>query len=140
MRRIALAACALALSGAASAVDERTPSDAGRGERAFQKCYACHSVRPGEDGLSGPNLAGIVGRRAADRPDFEYSAALLAAARERDLVWTPAALDAFLRDPEAFVPGTSMSFIGIRDPDERAALIHFLSRPAPPTEPAPALK
>lgn len=129
MRRIALAACALALSGAATAADAQAPSDAERGERAFQKCYACHSAHPGENGLSGPNLAGVIGRRAAERPDFEYSAALLAAARERDVVWTPAALDAFLRDPEAFIPGTSMSFVGIRDAEERAALIHFLSRP-----------
>lgn len=134
MRRVAGVACALVLSGAAAAADERTPVDAGQGARAFQKCYACHSLDPDEHGLSGPDLAGIVGRRAAARPGFEYSAALLAVAREHDLVWTPAALNAFLRDPEVFVRGTSMTFTGIRDADERAALIRFLSRPASSAE------
>lgn len=137
MTRLAAAAGALVLTSAAIAAEDPTPADADRGERAFRKCYACHSVRPGEDGLSGPNLAGIVGRRAAQSPGFEYSAALLSAARERGLVWTPAALDAFLRDPEAFVPGTSMGLAGIRDADERAALVRFLSFPAPPAEPVP---
>ena len=46
--------------------------DAARGERVFERCYACHSVDPAETGLTGPNLAGVVGRRAASR-DFDYS-------------------------------------------------------------------
>ena len=47
------------------------------GERAFQKCYSCHSVDRNEKDLSGPNLAGVVGRRAAALPNFVYSPAFI---------------------------------------------------------------
>ncbi|HEX7006872.1 MAG TPA: c-type cytochrome [Alphaproteobacteria bacterium] len=122
-RRALVAAAALLAAGVARA-DELDP-----GERAFQKCYACHSVDPAERGLPGPNLAGIVGRRAAAQPDFEYSDAMLDAARNRGLTWTEATLDRFLADPQAVVPGNAMNFFGLRDPAERAAVIAYLARP-----------
>lgn len=122
---------ALAVPLALAAVDSRAEDavratgDAARGARAFQQCYACHSVQPGETDLPGPNLAGIVGRRAAADAGFDYSAALRAAGN-RGLAWTPAELDAFLRDPEAHLPGTSMSYPGLRDPVMRADLLAYL--------------
>jgi cytochrome c len=122
-RALALAAAvALVAAGGARAED----ADAGR--RAFQKCYACHSVDPAERGLPGPNLAGIVGRPAATQTDFEFSDAMLDAAKKRKLVWTETALDRFLADPQAVVPGNAMNFFGLRDPAERAAVIGYLAR------------
>src|SRR3954470_6759500 len=91
------------------------------GERAFQKCFSCHSVNPEERDLPGPNLAGVVGRRAGRLDGFEYSPAMLAAGGERGLVWGPETLDRYLADPEAMVPGTLMSIPGLKDPGERAA-------------------
>jgi cytochrome c len=92
----------------------------------FQKCYACHSVMPGETGLSGPNLAGVVGRRVASEPGFAYSPALVALAGHGGRIWTEAALDAFLRAPEEVAPGTAMTFVGLSDAAERADVIAFL--------------
>lgn len=96
------------------------------GARAFQRCLACHSARPGEDGLPGPNLAGVVGRRAGADPRFAYSPAMTAAARA-GLVWDAETLDRFIQDPEALVPGTAMPFLGRPPAGERAALIDWLA-------------
>ncbi len=101
--------------------------DVERGEVVFQKCYACHSVVPGETGLTGPNLFGVVGRAVASAPDFEYSAALERLPARGYRVWTEAALDAYLRSPEDFAPGTAMAFVGLPDPGERADVIAYLA-------------
>jgi len=95
------------------------------GELAFQKCYSCHSVDPAETNLPGPNLAGVVGRRAAALGSFEYSPAMQAAGRNR-LTWDETTLDRFLADPEANLPGTSMAFPGLKSADERRAVIGYL--------------
>jgi cytochrome c len=92
----------------------------------FQRCYACHSVEPGESGLEGPNLHGVVGRPAAAVAGFPYSPALRARGRD-GLVWDAAALDAFLADPQGYLPGNSMGFFGLRDPEARAQLIDYLA-------------
>jgi cytochrome c len=101
--------------------------DMEQGEVVFQKCYACHSVVPGETGLTGPNLFGVVGRAVASAPDFEYSAALERLPAQGFRVWTEAALDAYLRSPEDFAPGTAMTFVGLPDPGERADVIAYLA-------------
>jgi cytochrome c len=54
-------------------------ADAERGARAFQRCRACHSVRPGEDKLPGPNLRGVLGRRAGTLAGFRFSPAMIEA-------------------------------------------------------------
>ena len=101
------------------------------GAALFQRCVACHSVDPRERGLQGPNLAGVVGRRAASQAAFEYSPAMRQA-RARGLVWTEAALDRFLADAEAVVPKTEMFTPPLRRPADRAALIAYLKSPKEP--------
>lgn len=96
------------------------------GERAFQKCYACHSLEGPDPALQGPALNRIIGRAVAAEAGFDYSPAMRAyAARQGH--WTRAALDAFLADPQGVVPETAMGFYGIRRPEERAALIEYLA-------------
>jgi cytochrome c len=112
----------ISLCGAAAA------GDVERGEVIFQKCYACHSVVPGEAGLTGPNLSGVVGRAVASVPGFEYSRALEALPARGYGTWTRATLDAFLASPEEFAPGTAMTFVGMPDPVERADVIAYLAR------------
>jgi cytochrome c len=113
------------LLAAAVAPASDAAADPGAGERAFQKCYSCHSVEPGETGLTGPNLRGIVGAPIARDPDFAYSDGLRRlAVAER--VWSEPLLDRFIADPWGLVPDTEMAFPGIRDPAERAALIDWL--------------
>jgi cytochrome c len=102
--------------------------DAIRGERAFQRCYACHSVDPGEKGkLQGPSLYRIIDRPAGTVAGFDYSDPMRERA-ESGLVWDAATLDRYLSDPEALVPGTRMSVPPMRDAKERADLIAYLAR------------
>jgi cytochrome c len=101
----------------------RGGNDAERGEVIFEKCYACHSVVPREAGLTGPNLFGVAGRAVASAQGFEYSDALEALPMQGYQRWTEAALDAILMSPEDFAPGTTMTFVGMPDPKERADLV-----------------
>lgn len=103
------------------------PGDPVRGERVFQRCYACHSVEPDEGNLQGPNLYKVLGRPAAVVPGFEYSQAMKQKAAE-GLVWDAATLDAFIADPDAVVPGTLMSIPPVRNSQERSDLIAYLAR------------
>ena len=97
-----------------------------RGEKAFQKCYSCHATESGKNDLAGPTLYNIIGRRIASERGFDYSPALKRFARSNPR-WTRALVSRFSADPEALVPGTSMTFHGIADPNERAALIRYLA-------------
>jgi cytochrome c len=117
-----------ALLGLSLAAGALAAGDVERGEVIFKKCYACHSVVPGETGLTGPNLSGVVGRAVASAPGFEFSAALEALPARGYKTWTRAALDAFLSSPEDFAPGTAMTFVGLPDPEERADLMAYLVR------------
>ena len=103
-------------------------ADAGRGERVFQRCYACHSVVAGEDKLPGPNLRCLFGRRAGTRPGFEFSPAMIEAGAGGGLVWTRETLDRFLVDPQHLVPGTAMGMPGLLDAGDRRDVIDYLER------------
>lgn len=99
-----------------------TPSGAEGGAAApWAQCSVCHSLAPDKNGI-GPSLAGVYGRRAAQEPSFAYSSQM----RASGIVWDEAALDAYLKNPRAMVPGTKMAFGGIEDPAERAAVIAYL--------------
>jgi cytochrome c len=118
------------LSPAGLAPGGLTPAraDSARGERVFQRCFACHSIVAGENKLPGPNLRTVVGRRAGTWPGFRYSPALIEAGKTRGLVWTREALEAYLTDPERFVPGTEMGSTGLREADDRRDVIDYLER------------
>jgi cytochrome c len=120
IRELVLAAAAALLAGALAA-----SADPARGERVFQRCFACHSVVAAEDTLPGPNLRGVVGRRAGTLPGFRFSPAMVEACA-RGLVWTRAALDAYLADPQVVVPGTTMSMPPLTDGEARRDVIEYL--------------
>ena len=88
-----------------------------------QRCQMCHQAVAGRPATLGPNLSGIVGRKAASTP-FAYSAAL----KKSNLTWTSANLDRYLSGSARMIPGTKMA-ITISSPADRAALIAYLSRP-----------
>ena len=92
------------------------------GQAVFEKCAVCHVAARGAISTVGPNLWGVVGRRAASLPGFQYSAAMVAA----DWTWTEAQLDTFLGSPQQAVPGTAMAYEGVRRAAARAALICYL--------------
>ncbi|TMV07251.1 cytochrome c family protein [Ruegeria sediminis] len=96
-------------------------ADVDKGANVFKKCAACHKLEDGANG-TGPYLYGVVGRPIASASGFGYSAAM----QEKGGDWTPEALDAFLEKPSADVPGTSMSFAGLKKASDRVNLIAYL--------------
>ncbi len=86
--------------------------DAKRGAQLFRQCMACHSTAAGEH-MTGPSLAHVWGRKAASEQSFmRYSDAL----KQAGIRWDEATLDKWLASPEALVPGTSMTFAGLKQP------------------------
>jgi cytochrome c2 len=117
---IAPVVAAVVLAGASAAFSQPVA-----GERAYQKCYSCHATEPGKNDLTGPSLNRILDRPVASVDGFDYSPALKRFAA-RNPRWTSILLDRYVTDPEALVPGTSMTFHGIADPEERRELIRYL--------------
>ncbi|WP_281826952.1 c-type cytochrome [Jannaschia rubra] len=96
-----------------------------QGEGVFRQCKSCHQVGEGAGNRTGPVLNGVVGHQAGAVEGFRYSGALEKKA-EAGLVWTQEELAAFLTAPRDYLPGTKMVFRGLRDEEERAAVIAYL--------------
>ena len=96
-------------------------ADVGKGAKVFKKCAACHKLEQGVN-ATGPYLYGIVGRPVATAADFGYSDAMAGESGD----WTVEHLDAFLTKPSDVVPGTSMSFAGLKKQSDRVNLIAYL--------------
>jgi cytochrome c len=122
-----------ALDSAAAAPASKGPSlepvlamlasaDAAAGQKVFKKCAACHTADKGGKNKVGPNLYGVVNGSQAGNDTFKYSAPL------KDLGgnWDYAALNGFLAKPKAYLPGTKMSFAGLKKVGDRAAVIAYL--------------
>lgn len=88
----------------------------------FAICTGCHSVSNDGAHSIGPNLRGVVGRRAASAPDFNFSKAI----RNSGIVWSKQELDRFLSNAAARVPGNLMTFNSVGNADERRAIIEYL--------------
>ncbi|MGB0905871.1 MAG: c-type cytochrome [Maricaulaceae bacterium] len=111
--------------------------DADKGAKVFKKCTSCHTSEQGGKDGTGPNLYGIVGKAAAQKAGFKYSGAMASSG----ITWTYEDLDAFLTRPSKYVKGTNMSFVGLKKPEQRAAVIEYLRQAsdAPLAPPAPAM-
>ncbi len=96
-------------------------ADAGAGARLWSQCRACHALEAGRNGV-GPYLHGVVNREIGAVDGFNYSGALNQAGE----IWTPEALSAFIENPSVVTPGTSMSFRGIANVQDRANLIAYM--------------
>ena len=95
--------------------------DAQRGEQIYARCLACHALTYDR---VGPRHCGLFGRRAGSVPGFGYSPAM----KNSKITWDARALDRFLAKPLAMVPGSTMTYDGVPDPNERADLIAYLKR------------
>lgn len=146
MKKLTVIAAALVLAGCgqetssasdsaapAGTADESAPGDAGaggaetasladEGRRYFNECAVCHTVKEGDANRIGPNLFNIVGREAGQADGFAYSTAMA----QSGIVWTEENLDAFLENPQNFMRGNRMAYVGQRNAERREALIAYL--------------
>ena len=117
-----LAAAVLCLAAPAFA-----GGDAAAGRTVFRKCATCHTTEPLN--RVGPTLSGIVDRPVASVADYSYSAAMTGFA-EGGKRWSEALLAEYLLSPRAMVPGTAMTFVGLKKDEDIANLIAYLKAPA----------
>lgn len=123
MYRLGLAVSGLILAlGLGSAARAQEVS---AGERLFKRhCGICHiAEKDSKRRLPGPNLWGLIGRKAGTIEGFNYSDAN----KSSDIVWSVENLDPYLANPREVVKGTTMAFAGVRRPDERKAIIDYLA-------------
>ncbi len=98
--------------------------DVAAGERLFKRhCGICHiAEKDSTRRLQGPNLFGLIGRKAGTIEGFRYSEAN----KNSGIVWSAETLEPYLADPREVIKGTTMAFVGVKKPDERKAIIEFL--------------
>lgn len=130
-------------AGQTAAVVEETPpdwgtvlptADASAGQKTSARCEQCHDLSKGGPNKIGPNLWGVLGRARASHPGFSYSGAMSASHEP----WGFDSLFKFLKSPAAAVPGTKMSFAGLRSAQDRINLIAWLRTQADSPLPVPA--
>ena len=93
------------------------------GEKIFKKCAACHSITKGGGNKIGPALWGILGRKAGSLSDYKYSKAMVAFGKQ----WSFEQMNGFLTKPKEWVKGTKMSYAGLKNAKDRAALILYMN-------------
>jgi cytochrome c len=101
--------------------------DAAAGEKVFNKCKVCHQIGPGAKNAVGPELNGVVGRKAGSVEGYSYSPAN----KGSGLTWDEATLHEYLKNPRAKVPGTKMIFPGLTNEKEIDDLIAYLKQFGP---------
>ena len=104
----------MALFASTSAVD---------GAKVFKKCTACHSITEGGGNKIGPALWGVLGRQAGSISDYKYSKAMAAHGK----TWSFEEMNNFLIKPKDWIKGTKMSFAGLKQAKDRAAVILYMN-------------
>ena len=98
-------------------------TSAAEGIKVFKKCAACHSIAQNGGNKIGPALWGIIGRNAGSVSDYKYSKAMVAHGKQ----WTFEEMNSFLIKPKEWIKGTKMSFAGLKNANERAAVILYMN-------------
>jgi len=98
-------------------------TSAAHGAKVFKKCAACHSIAQGGTNKIGPALWNVLGRKAGSVSDYKYSKAMLAYGKP----WSFEEMDGFLTKPKNWIKGTKMSFAGLKNAKDRAAVILYMN-------------
>jgi cytochrome c len=101
---------------------EATPE---QGKRVSAKCASCHTFEQGGADKTGPNLWGVIDGPLAHKEGYNYSPAFQSA-RAKGEKWSDERLAQYLENPQKFMPGTKMSFVGLKKPQERANMLAYL--------------
>ena len=109
-------------------------ADPAKGQQAFNKCTACHTIEKGAANLQGPNLWAVIGAPVGKGHGFAFSPALA----QKGGNWDWKTLSDWLDNPKAFAPGTKMTFAGLSNPQDRADIIGFLNSKSDAPRPLPA--
>lgn len=96
--------------------------DLANGKKVFAVCKSCHTIVPGGANMTGPNLYGMFGRKPGTAEGYKYSDVVKAAT----FTWDAEHLDQWLASPKTFMPGTKMTFMGVKDAKDRVDLIAYL--------------
>ena len=122
MNKLTLSALAvIASSVAASAA---LAQDVAAGKTSFNKCLACHAIGEGAKNKVGPELNGLDGRKSGTVPDYPYSDAN----KNSGITWNEAQFKEYIKDPKAKIPGTKMTFAGVKNEKEINDLWAFISQ------------
>ncbi|MBN9499691.1 MAG: cytochrome c family protein [Alphaproteobacteria bacterium] len=105
--------------------------DADAGKRVFNKCLACHAIGPGATTKVGPELNGLIGRKAGSVAGYNYSDAN----KNSGITWTEDEFTGYIRNPQGVVKGTKMTFAGLKSDKEIADLTAFLKSFGPDGKP-----
>jgi cytochrome c len=115
---------AVAIAGVVVLTTAANAENAAEGEKVFAICKACHQIGDGAKNGIGPELNGIVGRKAGSVAGYSYSDAN----KNSGITWDEASLTEYLKDPKVKVPGTKMVFAGIKDDQKVKDLVAFLKQ------------
>jgi cytochrome c len=120
MMKVLIAGMILTVAAAGTALAQ----DVEKGQSAFKKCLPCHRIGPEAKNLVGPELNGLDGRKAGTVPNFNYSDAN----KNSGIVWNEETFKEYIKDPRAKVPGTKMTFAGIKNDQEINDLWAYLKQ------------
>jgi cytochrome c len=114
-------------------------ADVAAGQAVFAKCQSCHSLTANG---TGPDLMGVVGRKPASEAGFAYSDAMKAFGAKQP-IWDYEHIYEFIKSPQAYINGTKMTFVGLKQQQDRINVIAYLhtqgsTLPIPPPNPAAA--
>ena len=113
----------IVLAGSAMLVSSQAQAqgDIEKGKKIAKKCVACHTLKEGGKNKLGPNLFGVLGRKAGSVKGYKYSKAM----RESGIVWDEATFTDFIAKPKKVVKGTKMGFAGIKKAAKRSDLLAY---------------
>ena len=99
-------------------------TSADEGAKVFKKCVACHSITKGGSNKIGPALWGVLGKQTGSVSDYKYSKEMAAYGKP----WSFEEMNGFLTKPKDWIKGTKMSFAGLKNIKERAAVILYMNK------------
>jgi cytochrome c len=115
---------AVAVMSIAATATIAAAQDVAAGQHSFNKCLPCHAIGPDAENKIGPELNGLDGRHSGTAPNYSYSDAN----KNSGIVWGEATFKEYIKDPAAMIPGTKMTFLGIKNDQEVSDLWAYVKQ------------